>query len=187
MMSEQKKSRNWSMLIWLVLSLVSVILDQASKYYATLYLKAGSIDLLPFLKLSLTENRGAAFGFLDSAGGWQRWFFVVIAIGFSVLLIHWLISLARSEKWSAISLSMILGGAWGNLWDRIFSPGLDPENKGAVIDFISVHYKNEYFFPTFNVADSFITVGVALLILLFILQARSERKAKHAAAGDQGM
>ena len=102
-------------------------------------------------------NRGAAFSFLAGESGWQRWFFAAIALGVSAVLVVWLKRLKADETWLAIALAMVLGGALGNLYDRVV--------LGHVVDFILVHWQNQYYFPAFNLADSAITVGAVMLAL----------------------
>jgi len=149
---------------WFALALLVVVLDQWSKALALAHLDyARPQALLPVLNLTLQYNEGAAFSFLSDAGGWQRWLFSAVALIASVVIAVWLARLKREDKLLAASLSLILGGAIGNLWDRL--------QYGHVVDFISVHYQGWYF-PTFNVADSAVTVGAALMILDAILQAR---------------
>ncbi|MES9829952.1 MAG: signal peptidase II [Candidatus Thiodiazotropha sp.] len=144
------------MIRWLWLSLLVIVLDQASKQAAesalTLY---ESVRVLPFFDLTLLYNKGAAFSFLSDQGGWQRWFFIVLAIGVTIVLIGWLWRLKRDEQWVAVALSLIIGGAIGNVIDRILF--------GQVIDFLHFHYQHHYF-PAFNVADSAITVGVIIML-----------------------
>ncbi|MET0108929.1 MAG: signal peptidase II [Candidatus Thiodiazotropha sp.] len=141
---------------WLWLSLLVIVLDQATKQVAesalTLY---ESVRVLPFFDLTLLYNKGAAFSFLSDQGGWQRWFFIVLAIGVTIVLIGWLWRLKRDEQWVAVALSLIIGGAIGNVIDRILF--------GQVIDFLHFHYQQHYF-PAFNVADSAITVGVIIML-----------------------
>ncbi|MEW8029191.1 MAG: signal peptidase II [Candidatus Thiodiazotropha sp.] len=141
---------------WLWLSLLVIVLDQASKQVAesalTLY---ESVRVLPFFDLTLLYNKGAAFSFLSDQGGWQRWFFIVLAIGVTIVLIGWLGRLKRDEQWVAVALSLIIGGAIGNVIDRILF--------GQVIDFLHFHYQQHYF-PAFNVADSAITIGVIIML-----------------------
>ncbi|MES9824570.1 MAG: signal peptidase II [Candidatus Thiodiazotropha endolucinida] len=141
---------------WLWLSLLVIVLDQVSKQAAesalTLY---ESVRVLPFFDLTLLYNKGAAFSFLSDQGGWQRWFFIVLAIGVTIVLIGWLWRLKRDEQWVAVALSLIIGGAIGNVIDRILF--------GQVIDFLHFHYQQHYF-PAFNVADSAITVGVIIML-----------------------
>ncbi len=142
---------------WYGLALVVVVLDQLTKGLAQQHLLYGRpVEILPVLNFTLYYNTGAAFSFLDDAGGWQRYFFSVIAIVISGVLAVWLYRLRGAQSLLAASLALILGGALGNLWDRLV--------LGHVVDFISVHYGNSYF-PAFNIADSAITVGAALMIL----------------------
>ncbi len=145
------------MLRWLGLSLLVIVLDQATKALASAYLTLHEpVALLPLLNLTLMHNTGAAFSFLGSAGGWQRWLFVVIAVAVSGLLIWWLRQLPRTDTWLAIALALVLGGALGNAWDRIY--------LGYVVDFIDAYY-GSYHWPAFNIADSAISVGAVMLLL----------------------
>jgi signal peptidase II len=134
---------------------VLVALDQATKAWVLAVLQPGeSLVVTPFFNLVLWFNTGASFNFLADAGGWQRWFFVALALAISV----WLLALLRrhaGEQLMALSLTLIFGGAVGNVIDRI--------RFGAVTDFLAFHWQ-EHFFPAFNVADSCITVGVILMI-----------------------
>ncbi len=146
-------------LVWLWLSALVIGLDLLTKwvveYYLIIYQQVPIID--GFFAITLAYNPGAAFSFLADAGGWQRWFFIAVAVGVSVMLLLWLARLPR-EKWlEAMALSLVLGGALGNLYDRVV--------HGHVVDFILVHWHDNWYFPAFNVADSAITVGAALLIL----------------------
>ncbi len=145
------------MLKWLWLSVVVIVLDQVTKQMVTdsLHLYQ-SIPVFPSLNLVLAHNSGAAFSFLSDAGGWQRWFFSVIAIVISIVIVVWITRLKKNELWLAVALSLVLGGAIGNVWDRIA--------HGYVIDFIDVYY-GEWHWPAFNVADSAICIGAVLLIL----------------------
>jgi len=146
-----------TMLKWLWLSAVVIVLDQVTKYMVTdsLHLHQ-SIPILPSLNLVLAHNTGAAFSFLSEAGGWQRWFFVVLAVVVSVVILIWITRLKQNELRLAVALSLVLGGAIGNVWDRIA--------HGYVVDFIDVYY-GDWHWPAFNVADSAICVGAALLII----------------------
>ncbi|MEQ1635208.1 MAG: signal peptidase II [Methylococcales bacterium] len=145
------------MLKWLWLSLLVLILDQASKLAIVgsmpLY---QSIPVLPMFNLLHVHNNGAAFSFLSEAGGWQRWFFAAMALIISVVLTVWLSRLQKAQTLLAVALALVLGGAIGNLYDRLA--------YGYVIDFLDVYYQN-WHWPAFNIADSAITVGVALLLL----------------------
>jgi len=135
------------------IALLVMVADQASKWLAVTYLKSASIALLPVLKLVLTYNRGAAFGFLDDKPGWQNGLFIAIAIVISVIILQMIRQLERADLQVRIALWAVLGGALGNLLDRV--------RIGAVVDFIQV----SPYFPVFNVADSAITIGAALLIM----------------------
>jgi len=155
-------------LVWLWLALIVVVLDLLTKQMAVTYLGyADPQPVLPFFDLTLLFNHGAAFSFLSNAGGWQRWLFVLIALVVSVVLVVWLQRTQRHYWWLGMGLSLILGGALGNLYDRVF--------QGYVIDFISLHYQN-YFFPAFNLADSAITLGAAVLIIdMLFLEAKRKK------------
>ena len=139
----------------LILALVVLVLDLATKHWVESELVYGQqILLTSFFNLVLTYNAGAAFSFLSNESGWQRWFFSGIATCASVLIIY-LLRKHTSEKLFCVALSLILGGALGNLWDRI--------TLGCVVDFLDFHYSG-YHWPAFNVADSSIFVGALLLI-----------------------
>jgi signal peptidase II len=141
---------------WLGVSLVVIILDQLSKFIANAQLVyAEPLPVLPSFNLTLLYNRGAAFSFLSEAGGWQRWFFVVVSVIAVVFLTYWLRKLKPGQWALALALSLVIGGAVGNLVDRLW--------LGYVIDFIQLYYKN-FYWPAFNVADSAITVGAVLLV-----------------------
>ena len=150
---------------WLVVSGVIVLLDQASKVWAeaTLALHE-AVAVVPLLNFRLTYNPGAAFSFLGDAGGWQRWLFVGLSTAISLYIVWWLRSVAN-EKLQPLALSLILGGAIGNLVDRV--------RIGAVVDFIDVYYGQSHF-PTFNIADSGVTVGAGLLIVGLLRGSRSD-------------
>ena len=139
------------------LSVLVIVLDQATKYLAEVLLVMHQpVPVLPSFNLLLTYNTGAAFSFLAHAGGWQRWFFLVLGLVVSIGLIVWLRRLKPEQKWLALALALILGGAVGNLIDRIW--------LGQVIDFIQLYY-DRWYFPAFNVADSAISIGAVLLAL----------------------
>lgn len=153
-----------AMLPWLGLSLLVAVLDQVTKQLAEGALTyAQPVRVTSFFDLTLLYNTGAAFSFLSDGSGWQRWFFVLIALVMSVFIMSWLWRLKRSETWLAIALTLVLGGAVGNLWDRVM--------LGYVVDFISVHY-DSWYFPAFNIADSAITVGAIMLIIDTFTQGR---------------
>ncbi len=143
-------------LIWLSLTLLVLVLDQASKRLASTWLVYGQpVEVLPVFDLTLLHNTGAAFSFLATAGGWQRWFFALIALAISAYLLFWLRNTPASARRLCLALALILGGALGNLIDRVL--------LGYVVDFISLHWQNWYY-PAFNIADSAICVGAVLLI-----------------------
>ena len=145
------------MLKWLNLSALVIVFDQLSKWWANSALELyQSIAVLPFFNITLAYNHGAAFSFLASESGWQRWFFTGLAVVVSIVLLVWLKRLKTDAKLEAISLALILGGALGNVIDRVV--------HGYVIDFIDVYY-GTYHWPAFNVADSAICIGAILLIL----------------------
>jgi signal peptidase II len=143
------------LLPWLALAAAVAVLDQATKAIVQAALAPGErVPVIPFLDLVLVFNTGAAFSFLADASGWQRGFFVAVAVGASVLIVH-LLRRHPDERLFCAGLGLILGGAIGNLWDRVV--------LGHVVDFVLLH-AGGYHFPAFNVADSAITVGAALLI-----------------------
>ena len=146
-------------LSWLWLSLLVLVIDQASKFYFESKLEMfQQIVIIPDLfSWTLAYNTGAAFSFLADSSGWQRWLFALIAIVVSAVLVVWLKRLGRDDTWLAIALALVLGGALGNLYDRVA--------LGHVIDFILVHWQNSWYFLAFNVADSAITVGAIMLAL----------------------
>ncbi|MDH3221309.1 MAG: signal peptidase II [Gammaproteobacteria bacterium] len=142
---------------WLWISLTVIVLDQATKQIAEARLVPHQpVNLFPYFDWYLTYNTGAAFSFLASAGGWQRWLFTVIAIVISAVIVQWLRKLPAEETLTAISLSLILGGAIGNLIDRVY--------LGHVIDYIQV-WLGSYPWPAFNIADAAISVGAVMLIV----------------------
>ena len=154
--------------VWLSVTAVIIWLDWLTKQWATEALELyRPREVFSWLNITLAHNYGAAFSFLSDAGGWQRWFFIVLASGVSLMLLVWLLRLPRNEWITALGLSLILGGAIGNLVDRI--------QLGYVVDFIDVFYKG-WHYPAFNVADSAITCGVILLLLDVLLISRARAK-----------
>jgi len=140
---------------WLLVSAVVVALDLATKAWVSHALSYGDVvRITPFFNLILTHNLGAAFSFLAGAGGWQRWFFSAVAIVISVALVV-MLRRPHRDRVVPLALALVLGGAIGNLWDRV--------SLGHVVDFIQLH-AGGYYWPAFNVADSAICVGVALLL-----------------------
>lgn len=155
-------SLNKHLLCYFTLSAVIVVLDLWTKYLATTHLEYAVpvevyslFDSLTGFNLTLLHNTGAAFSFLATESGWQRWFFIVLALCVSIGLSVWLTKL-RDDPWVALSVSLILGGAIGNLYDRA--------TLGYVVDFLHFYWGN-YHFPAFNIADSAISIGAALMIL----------------------
>lgn len=154
-----------------VLSIVILLLDQWSKRYMSEILdlcvrgNCQSIEILPVFQFTLLHNRGAAFSFLDDAGGWQRWFLVTVSCAVSGYVAYWLSQVHRQEKLLSLGLALILGGAVGNLYDRAF--------VGYVVDFIVVHWDGWYF-PAFNIADSAITLGAIAMIIDMFFRRDSE-------------
>lgn len=150
----------------LLLAALIIIADQVTKFLAQTWLAAYQpVPLAALLNLTLSYNRGAAFSFLSDQGGWQRWLFIAVAIGVCLFLLHWLAQLQRRERWLAVALGLILGGALGNVIDRL--------RYGHVVDFIDVHY-GRWHWPAFNIADSAITLGlIGLLLQLWFERRRS--------------
>ncbi len=143
-------------LIWLLLSGLVIILDQWTKLIAVAALDyLTPVPVLPGLNWTLVHNQGGAFSFLSNHGGWQRWFFLVVASVVTIVLVEWLRRTARREWVLCLPLALLIGGAIGNLIDRA--------RLGYVIDFVDVYYKT-WHWPAFNVADSGITVGIVMLI-----------------------
>jgi signal peptidase II len=157
--------RTGSAASWLFLSIAVVVLDQISKsYIAQHFGEFEFIRVLPVLDITRMHNVGAAFSFLASASGWQRWVFIGLAVTVSIGIIIWLARLPRSaHRLLACGLALVLGGAVGNVIDRI--------RLGFVIDFIHFHWDRAYF-PAFNVADSAITVGAAFLLLDALMEGK---------------
>ena len=152
---------------WYLLALLMILVDQYTKALATESLAyARPVEVFSWFNLTLQHNTGAAFSFLSDAGGWQRWFFTAVAVIISVALAVWLFMAPRAHWLLNLSLALILGGAIGNVWDRVA--------LGYVVDFISVHYRGWYF-PAFNIADSAITVGAACMLLDSFLNRDSEQ------------
>ena len=142
---------------WLWCSFAVIVLDQATKLAAVKWLDpASSVELAPVLGLVLAYNPGAAFSILSTAGGWQRWLFIGLAVMIGAFIVHWLRDLPPNARLTPLALSLILGGAAGNVIDRV--------RIGAVVDFIDFHVGG-WHWPAFNVADSAICTGAALLVV----------------------
>ena len=144
---------------WYLLSLVVIILDQWTKWLAETNLTfLEPVPVIePFLNWTLAYNYGAAFSFLADAGGWQKWFFAGLALLMSLFLIGYLAKAPRQAKLLSLGLALVLGGAVGNLIDRLL--------HGHVIDFIHVHYADVWHYPIFNIADIGISIGVLLIVI----------------------
>ncbi len=155
---------------WLWLSLLAIVLDFATKQMAQHFLQfAQPVYVLPVFDLTLLYNKGAAFSFLASESGWQRWLFTFIAISVSSVMTVWLMKLKEHEKWLSAALALVIGGAIGNLYDRIA--------YGHVVDFIHMHW-GEHYFPAFNIADSAITLGAGMLLIDSLVFSRNHSKAE---------
>ena len=146
-------------------ALLILALDQYTKVLAyDNLLGQPAVEILPVFSLVLVFNEGAAFGFLHDAGGWQHYLFVGLASVFSLVLIVWIWRECKRNGWLALALSLVLGGAIGNLLDRV--------NHGYVVDFILLHYSG-WTFPAFNIADMAITIGAIMLIIDSLFLSRS--------------
>ena len=157
--------------------LVIVLLDQGTKAYVEAALPLGArVDVLPVFAWVHVQNTGAAFSMFADAAGWQRWFFVLLAFAFGAWLLWELARLGRSDHWQAWAYAVILGGAGGNLVDRI--------ETGAVTDFLLWHWFDRAYFPAFNVADVAITIGATIWIGLVALEAFGRGPLAAARAGD---
>jgi signal peptidase II len=162
-----REANGW---LWLPLTLGVIVLDQATKEWMVHHFRLlESVHLMSVLDITLMFNTGAAFSFLSDASGWQKWLFAGLAIVVGLAILVWLRRLkARSQALLCCSLTLILGGALGNLIDRL--------RIGHVVDFISAHWGQTYYFPAFNVADSAITIGAILLLLDAWRESRNANK-----------
>ena len=144
-------------IFWFLLSLIIVVLDQWTKFLAQTYLFPHQPKPLFYMaNFTLAYNTGAAFSFLDQAGNWHNWFFLGFSILMTLVLTFWLLVLPKTAKLNLLALSLLLGGAAGNLIDRI--------TLGMVVDFIDLYYKS-YHWPIFNIADASICLGAFFLLL----------------------
>lgn len=160
-----KSSISPNALCWLWLALLVIGLDQAGKFWVLAYFQPYQVHpVIPgVFNLILAFNSGAAFSFLAGAGGWQRWLFTAIAVGVSLVLAYSLYRTPRGAWRTALPFALIIGGALGNVIDRL--------HTGQVTDFIQIHWR-QWYFPTFNLADSAITVGAVLLIVWALFPGR---------------
>lgn len=150
---------------WLFAALVLIVLDQMTKIGFDHALRYGQrINILPFFDFTLLYNKGAAFSFLADQAGWQRWFFTALGLGASVFIL-WMMNTHRTQHRFLLALTLILGGALGNVIDRIA--------YGHVVDFL-LFYWRDWYYPAFNVADAGITVGAILLVIDEILRLRGQ-------------
>lgn len=155
-------------LSWLLLSVIVIALDQLSKWWALTALQPAGLPhpVIPgFLNWTLAFNTGAAFSFLANSAGWQRWFFVLLAVVISAVLVVWLSRTPRRDWKTAMPLALIVGGALGNLIDRL--------HAAQVTDFIQVYYR-EWSYPVFNVADCGITVGAVMLVVFGLFAGKTK-------------
>ena len=141
---------------FLWISVAVCIADQATKYFALKYLMRSEMAVTPFLNFALAFNTGAAFSFLSDAGGWQNIFFAIVAFVVSIVILFMIRRLGANDTQVAVALTLVLGGAAGNVIDRL--------RFGYVVDFIDVYYRS-WHWPTFNIADSAITIGAILLVM----------------------
>jgi signal peptidase II len=142
-------------LFYLLIVFFIFLADQISKWVVCQHLDYYQpVTLLPFFSLYLTHNSGAAFSFLSNGTGWQRWFFIAVGLVISTAIGMWLYRLPKKHFLTGIALSLILGGALGNLWDRVFT--------GYVVDFLLLHW-HQYEWPVFNLADTAISIGAGVL------------------------
>ena len=161
-------------LVWLLLSLVVIGLDQWSKQWVLTSLPEYQpvVVIDGFWNWYRSYNTGAAFSFLADAGGWQKYFFAVLAIGISGVLAFWLSRTARGDWRNALPFSLVIGGALGNLIDRFM--------HGHVVDFIQWHWKDVYYYPSFNIADSAIVCGAVALVAFGVFGKHPSPAAKKA-------
>lgn len=147
------------------------LLDQVSKLWidGTLALYE-RIPITSFFNITKAYNSGAAFSFLSEAGGWQRWFLTIVSAVISIVLVGWLWRMPARERWLGVAFALVLGGALGNLIDRVL--------YGHVVDSIQVYWR-DWYFPTFNAADIGITCGAAILIVLSLFEKPEERASTH--------
>ncbi|MRH78711.1 lipoprotein signal peptidase [Spiribacter sp. C176] len=146
--------------VGLVLAVGIILADQLSKWAALFWLTPYQpVPVLPSVNLLLAFNPGAAFSLLAQGSGWQRWLLSAVAIGVSGYLVYWLWQLTPAQRWQGMAIGLVLGGAIGNLIDRL--------RLGVVVDFIDLYYSN-WHWPAFNVADAAITIGAILILYMLI-------------------
>ena len=158
-------------LFWLGLAVVVLVVDQVTKQWIVEQYSLGMSDRITgFFNLVHVHNYGAAFSFLNNEGGWQRWGFSVFAAVISLIIIVWIVRLSPQQRLEGCALALILGGALGNLYDRVA--------LGYVIDFLDFHWSG-WHFPAFNVADSGITLGAILIILDSFLRYQNDKQSSE--------
>lgn len=157
-MGRRRASRDPGLSSWLALSALVLVLDQITKLWVVQRFRVGErVEVIHgWFDFTLVYNPGAAFSFLAAADGWQRWFFIAIGLAASAFML-WLLIRHGSQRLFGVALALILGGAIGNVIDRLF--------RGEVVDFLLAHWQDRWYFPAFNIADSAITVGAVLLIV----------------------
>ncbi|MDO5651367.1 MAG: signal peptidase II [Moraxella sp.] len=170
-----------TVVMYYLLAVVALIIDQSTKYYFNNAFELGeSVDVIsPVLNWTLAYNYGAAFSFLANAGGWQKYFFAGLGVAVSAFIINYLWRLANTAKLLSFGLALVLGGAIGNVIDRFV--------HGYVIDFIHVHYYNVWHYPIFNMADVWICVGMACVVIdmLFFENKRKAAAIKAASTANE--
>lgn len=158
------------LLRWSWVPILVLVLDQYTKHMATSELVKGVPKaVFPGLNMNLAHNCGGAWSLLADAGAWTKWFFLIVAISVSIGIIVWLYRLEVTERFKGFALAMVLGGALGNLYDRL--------TVECVVDFIQVYY-DRWAWPTFNIADSAISVGAVFLIYIFYQEGKAEKQQK---------
>lgn len=161
--------------LYYIIAVIVLVIDQATKVFFEKWLvtEFNSVAVIePVLNWTLAYNRGAAFSFLANAGGWQKWFFALLGLAVSVFIVRHLRQVPQNAKVLSLGLAMVLGGAIGNVIDRIL--------YGHVIDFIHVHYGDVWHYPIFNVADIGICVGMALVVIDMLFLERGRLGDTHA-------
>lgn len=175
--ADELKGPSKLLVLWYGIAAIVVALDLFTKMLASNNLAMYErINVMPMFDITLRHNYGAAFSFLAGAGGWQVWFFGVLAGAVSLALIVWIAKIGSRKSLEVLGLSLILGGALGNLYDRV--------TLGYVVDFILVYY-NESQFPAFNIADAAITAGAGILILDTVLKTIEEKRQKENGATEK--
>ncbi|MFQ6370247.1 signal peptidase II [Shewanella sp. YIC-542] len=153
---------------WYWIVVLAFVADQLSKQWVLANFELyESVQLLPFFNLTYVRNYGAAFSFLHDAGGWQRWLFTLIAVGFSIVLTVWLRRLSANERRLSAAYTLVIGGALGNLVDRLV--------HGFVVDFLDFHWQGSHY-PAFNIADSAICVGAVLIVWAAFTEDKAQEK-----------